>query len=303
MEQAIRYYKQRSLTACIADGWRITALGWKKLLKDTWIYAALFGLSTAFVLIQLTTILSRHVLPALRLQAEKADERLVSLIATPDALTACCFFLSLVLFIFSYYLYKGRAFTTIGYYKRHDRHCGLMPATLLQSDRRMILGLISVDGPLFLLSLLALSAALYSLTTPLGTGLSVSLTVVSVVLLIVIASWGRIARIERTVNRLPLLAALKTGFRKSLGTSFILLLLTALPLSLFVAVCLLPAAIYFLASLANADSVLVGDSSGMPGYLTFVFFLLTALGFTLSALAAELPAWALALKHSQANKR
>lgn len=299
MSRDIPFYKSRSLTTCVADGWRMTAIEWRKFLKDTWLFSFIFGLSVAFFAIQLTFYLASHALPALRLSEQKADPILVNLVARPDLISVICLAITFGITVFSYYLYKGRAVSALRYYKRHDRQCGLMPPTIMTADRKAIKGLCLIDLPLFILTAILLAGIYFGLKAALDEGAALYTLLVSPLILIWIGSWKHIARIEYTINLRSYSISLKKGLKQSLGTSFILQILTSIPLACFAMVCLLPILIFLGASLANADTMLVSDPNGIPGYVTFIYFVLIALSSTLYAIASLVPERALSLKLGQ----
>ncbi len=80
------------------------------------------------------------------------------------------------------------------------------------------------------------------------------------------------------------------------GAYFLLLILTGIPYLLLCGILLLPMAVFTLAIMANAETLMTGAQSGLPDYFTYLYFAVSTLCLTFCALFASMRPWPLAFK-------
>lgn len=291
MQNSIPYHKERSVKGCVADAWRIFALGWRSYLRNTWPFLLLCGLGAAFAFEMLTQYVSLHLLPALRLWQTGGDPELIRFFLTPDIPAALYMVLAAAVCLISVYACAGRFLELIRAYGETDSLPRQMPPRLTRSDRRSGLRLLIADILTGFITLLLLS-----LVSLLAVKVTRWAALAAPLLIIYIWTTGNVVRLQYALNRQPLPQALLCGLRRSLGLPFIVQILTLIPAALLWFMGSLIPALYLLGNLANCDSLLRGDAAGMPTGLPVLFFLLNTLAFAFISLVSSWRTWALSMK-------
>lgn len=291
MEQEIIFNKNRSIKACVADSWKIVALGWLHYLKALWPYLLIFGLTGAFFIEIFVQYATQHLLPAYRLYQIKGDPQLIEYVALPGWDLGIYLLLSLLLLVAGTYCFAGRLLRVMQFYRDTDA---------LPSRPRIALGRAGLRYGLRLLACDALFLVCFALLAGLIGFAAFKWSVwISVLLPFLIAyAWAtvHVARLQYAFYGKPFLEALKYALKRSMGFSFLVQFITLIPSAFLWLVFGMPVAIYLLTELAANDSLLMGDPSGLPAYLPFLFFVLNSTGLALCALVSSVRTWALALK-------
>lgn len=291
MEQSIPFDKPRSIKACVIDAWRIGALNWRNYLKALWPHLLLLGVTAALFIETAVRYATQHLLPAYKLLQYDSDPLLVQYVALPELTTLIYLLLAFGCMLVGIYNFEGRVFKLMQSYSQTD---------LLEADKQLRPNKEVRSNSLHLLRCDTLFVLVtFILTLLIGwAALSVNpwIAILLPCLYLYIWSTANVARMQHAFRRKPLGQALKFAFRRSMGMSFMVQFITLIPAVLLWLIFGMPVAIYLLTELGGHTSALMGDATGLPGYLPFLFFVLNAVGIALCALADSVRTWALAMK-------
>lgn len=291
MEPTFVFDKERSLKGCIADGWRIFAIGWRNYLKFLLPYLVLVGLTGAFVLEMLTRYATHHLLPAYRLHQTGAHPDAVKLVGMPAADTLVYILLGVLLFLVATYFCAARIVSQILQYRQADSLPISRGIRLQADERRLSVRLFDSDALFFaagvvLTALFALAALKWSFwwLSPLPFAY------------VYLWSAANVCRMNHAFRQLSLAASLRSACRSGWLRQLVIQLVTLLPALVLWVISLLSPVIYVLTMLAGTDSLLVGDTPYLPGYVTFLFFMLNTLSFFAATLVSSIRYWPLTLR-------
>lgn len=290
MDTDFVFNKERSVKACIADGWRIFALNWRTYLKDLWVYLLLVGLTGAFLFELSVQYTCEHLLPAYRLTEMGGDPSLVKLIAAPAVTEAVYLLLALLLFIVAILCSYGRMWQMMKHFCTHNQ-MPEFPLYFSRHERAFALRTLCVNA-LFTVVCMVLTALV------MFAALKWSLWIAAILLPLYIytASTVCVCEIRFVLKGHSLNKSLRYTLKRSMGIPFIIQFITFIPATVLYVVFCMPLSVYLLSEWAGNSSLLMGDASGLPSFLPFLFFTLNTLGLALSMGVTTIRTWSLALK-------
>ena len=260
--------KSRGLKGCVKDAWLVVSLNLKREFFMLWPVLALAAMSGA----RFNTLLR---LPFVRLvQAGwKMDDVLQAL--APEFWALVVLLLALALTVVSSYWALGRMYALLCGYAQAGRMNGgegERRQWISRNDFGMARRLVSVDAAI-LLAMLVSSAVLALLAK-----LSPWCLLLSIPALGAFVVADEVARNEYAFKRRTYRCSLASAFGRGWGRAFGVDLVVMWPMWALRLVALLPFQIYMSASWLANDSLLMGDTVSMPGWLVPVFFILCAIG-------------------------
>lgn len=276
MTTELSFDKDRSIKACIADGWRITANHWWGWLKNLW--PVLLVLSTMYALwIEIfTQWLGRHALPALRLSQSGASPEIVRYVLSNDTLWLVYLFIATLGVVILTALYAGRTGLLINKLQGNNDIQAVIRPYITKQERRKGWRLLAVDA-FYVLCFILIFAGIFILSNKVGKYWILWIALLPAVWLY---SAAKISRVGGMCHSLTFSKAVILGLRRSLGQPFIVLLLSGIPRLLAGCPMLLIPCIYVLSNLTGYDSLLRGDEAILPRWLPLLFMI-----FNLLALA------------------
>lgn len=296
MEQKMVFDKERSVTGHIVGAWKYFSLEWKHFFKAFWVYLSLIGVSGAFLTETIVAYACRQVLPALRLTEVNADPEAVRTVATPDLYTTVVIVAALLIFITACYCYAGRLVEAFHFSQKRNRLPHLRIA-MSAAARRNALRLLRIDLPMF-----AVAAAATLLVCAAALKWNVWAAAALPLFYVIWGAVWNVARLSYALQGRNLTQALASGVRNGFGAPFIIafiMLLLTLPFAMASG---LPVCIYGLTEWANHNAVIMGDTAGMPGYVTGLYFVINALSISLCAFILTLCTAPVALKAGTLRK-
>ncbi len=289
MKENFIFTKERSVKACVIDSWRVFALNWRIYLQCCWIYVLLVGLSGAFLSEMCLQYAQNQLLPAWRLHEIGGPDQVVQAFLIPALDTLVYLLLSAAVFVCSLHVLGGRVGGMVVRYGQTDK-LDRAHIALNCEERHMA-------GRLLRMNLLWCAVLLVVCTATGCAAIAWSKWLLLLLLPILLYIWTtcNCARLGYMLLPVKYKEALKVSARRSMGLAVILQVITLLPLVLAACILLLPTVIYWLTSLAAADTRLLGDAASYPAYLTPLYFALSTLSFTLLALLGTVRTWSLAM--------
>lgn len=288
--QNITFNKDYSIKSSIANAWKIFALNWKCYLKNTWVFLFIAGMSQAFLLEMTIQYVCQHALPALRIFQNMENTDLALAVAIPNVYLAIYWLLSLIIAIIGTYLCTTRIVRLIHEYRNTEKFPNQLPLFIGETDRLNAFKLFAIGALFFLLSLI-----LIGLITWVSKKVSFWFLLLLPILVIYIWSTANVARVCYAIVGNSFMTSLKYALKRSLRQPFIVQILTLIP-TFVIGICLtLPLVIYILAEIASTDSLLRGDSFGIPSFVPFFFYILNSVCLTAMSLVKSWRLWALSL--------
>lgn len=294
----LRFRQTRSFRGCISDGWKIFALNAKTYLKYLWAHALLAGLGFALSLFLLTRFYVAHFLPA-RLYAEAGmDHEMVRQLCKPAATDCLPPALGLLFAVIATYLAKGAGWTQIRFYAATNalpacHPFGLWRETRAAAGRNLLFDALTALA--YALPAAGVALVAWKATTPAWAWFLLLLIPIYIYVWVVSTIGRQYYIFGQTGLKAALRAATRNGVR-SFGGYLLILMLTAVPFLLVSAVFLLPATLFPLSVMADGQSVLTNNDSGLPEYHSALFIGVSTLAFTACILLMSVRRWALSLK-------
>ena len=289
----VDYSRYQSLRACLARGWRVFADHPGRYIAWQLPGAVLRGLGLTLLLWYVSQIYAEHIHPAYKFWKMGATDQLVWDLIPIQPRTWLYLALIAVCCLLALYLSKGYLWVRV------QRLVTPAPEKLTLSKYGK--NLLRNGGRCFLYDLL--SSVVFLILAGLVALLSWKTSWWCLLLLLPI---GLVLYVFTTVGRYALLltsqslrSRLSWTWRNSKrygGAYLLLLILTGIPYLLLCCALLLPVAVFTLAILANAETLMTGALSGLPGYFPYLYFFVGTLCFALCALFASMRPWSLALK-------
>lgn len=291
MEQTINFNKPRSIKACVIDAWRIGALNWRNYLKALWPHLLLLGITVSLFVEVAVRYATQHLLPAYKLMQYESEPKIIQYVATPNLSLGVCLLIAFICFLIGIYNFEGRLYYLIQRYSETDQFETASRIKPIKEARNNSSRLLRCDALFMLCTILLLLTIGFA-------ALKLSLWISILLPCLCIYSWStaNVARMQYAFGRKPLGKALKFAFRRSMGMSFMVQFITFIPAVLLWLIFGMPAIIYLLTEIGGHTSALMGDATGLPAYLPFIFFILNAGGLALCALVDSVRTWALAMK-------
>lgn len=289
------YHSNRSLRACIFDGWRIFALNFKRYLGQLSIAALLTGIGVGLVCWLASKLYAEHIIPTkLYIQAGN-DSDLIWEVFKLQVMDYVMLAVDLIICIAFCSISKGILWTQVAHYSKEDTLSSkkfLLPnKEIFQSSSRILTYNATIFVAMFIP--LAIVGAIAYLTGV----LYLLLLIIPICIFVgVLAVPGRYAYM---IERASLTQALRTTWQKGLhywGGFFLITLLTAIPLTAVNAVFVLPFTTFPLSIFADTTSMITGEVTGLPNYFTAIGLLVAVVAFGCIFLVTTLQTWALALK-------
>lgn len=290
MENNLIFDKERSVKACIADGWRIFALNRGIYLKNIWVYLLLTGLTGAFLFELCIQYACERLLPAYRLTEMKGNPELVKLIALPALSEAVYLLLAFALFIVALYCSYGRMWRMMKNFSAENQ----LPRPSLhfsRSERSFALRMFGIN-----LLFTVICIILTTLITAAALKWNLWIAVLLLPLFIYSFCTAGVSEIKYVLKDATLKESLVYGLKHSLGTPFIIRFITFIPATALYVICSLPLMTYTLSEWSGHNSVLMGDASGLPAFLPILFFIINTFCLAISLWCATVRTWTLVLK-------
>lgn len=272
----IAWHKQRGMRGCLVDGWRMVVCDWKGYMRRLWAVTLAKALCAAFFVELVVQYVSDFALPAFRLWQSAPDSPVVGLLLRPDWATVLYLLLAGVLLFVLVYLLKGKLYETMHFYARRNsfdpRTCwGVSPFALHSAYKSCV-----VDALMYVPACLLLAACLVLLHAHWGLCLSLCTLIV-----LLLWSMAGVSRPLYAFYGLSLASSVRIAFRKEWHRLWPLRFIVWIFVLAVAFVCLLSPVAYLLTKCAGADSVLMGDPTGIPSYVPLLFFFSNAFSFFL----------------------
>lgn len=290
MENNLIFNKERSVKACIADGWRIFALNRSIYLKNMWVYLLLAGLTGAFLSELCIQYICDHFLPAYRLTELDSDSELAKLIALPTLSETVYLLLAFVLFIMALYCCYGRMWRMMKHFSIENQ----LPRLSLhfsRDERSFALRMFGINM-LFTIIFLILTAFVTAAALKWNTWISVALLPFFIYTICTVC----VCEIWYVFKGASLKESLAYGLKHSMGIPFIIRFITFIPATALYVVCSMPPIVYALSEWAGYNSILMGDASGLPPFLPILFYVINTICLAISLLCITIRTWTLVLK-------
>ncbi len=289
------FHTRRSLRACIADGWRIFALRPGTWLKQLFPAALMAGTGWTLLLWATFRLFTGHILPAMLYIQSGHDAGTVRAHFTPTLSQGAAFAVFVAIGLLLVCFAKGLLWEQI----RHFCLTGslqekglLLPGKKNFRLFKAYLAFSSAIAAVFLLP----TALIGGLSAWSGTGYPMLIMLPIGLFVSVIAVPGRAAHLAGDKTPVQAFREMQHSGLRHWGGYFLVMLLTAIPLTATIAAFALPFITLLLAGFADTASTETGEVSGLPSYFTALFFATSITAVTLSFLVSALQSWALALK-------
>lgn len=290
----IPFYKERSIKGYMADAWKMIALNWKSYLQALTPFLLIAGIADALFFEFTLYYICKQALPAYLFLSSDGDVKIAQWMATPNAVNAIYLTLATLFLIIGNLCLTAKLFATIRHYATHNQMCSKSALTLQKVDyQSMKRVLLSHFG--FTLIAILLCCPFVIL------GLKWKPWTLAFIPLITVYAYAAcyLFTLKIGLYFTSFKQAISYTFKHALGHSFILLLLTSIPVATIAIVCFLPQATYGLSYLAANKSAYMGDHIETSTLLTPLFFIINTISFSLIALAKSYTTWCLALKVEQ----
>lgn len=291
MNTKIPFNKDRGIKGCMAESWKLIALNWKPYLQATLPYLLLMGVANALFFEIVLRYICEQAEPAYLLLQSGGEFDVVKWMATPNMGNAIYLTLSFLLFAFGNLCWTARLFSVIRHYKESDEMPTNLPLWLNQNEYKSILRT--------LYSIIAFTLVAFILCSPfiwLGLKWKPIAFAFLPLILIYISSACYHFVLKHALYFVAAKQSLVYSFKHALGFSFILLLLTSIPVGLCLSITSLPQAIYGLGNMAATQSTLMGDVEPLPKILPFLFFIINTVCYAFAALTSSYQVWCMSIK-------
>lgn len=290
MENNLIFNKERSIKACIADGWRIFALNRGIYLKNIWIYLLLAGFTGAFLFELGLRYTCDRFLPAYRLTEINSNPELVKLIAMPTLSEVVYLLLAFILFIVTLYCCYGRMWQIMKHFSAENQ-IRRLPLHFSHDERNFAFRMFVINM-LFTIACFILTALISAAALKWNQWIAVML----LPLFIYTACTVCVCEIRYVLKKASLKESLVYGLKHSMGIPFIIRFITFVPTAAVYVVCSMPPIVYALSEWAGHNSILMGDTSGLPTFLPILFFVINTICMAISIWCATVRTWTLVLK-------
>lgn len=270
MTTDLSFDKDRSIKACIADGWRIMTDHWRGWLKNLWPMLLILSTIYALWIEMVTQWLGQHALPALRLSQSGAAPEIVRYVLSNDILWLVYIFITTLGVVVMTALYAGRTGLLINKLQGNNDIQTVIRPYITKQERRKGWRLLAVDA-FYALCFILIFAGIFILSNKVGKYWILWIALLPAIWLY---SAAKISRLGCMCHSLTSRQAITLGLRRSLGQPFIVLLLSVIPRLLAGCPMLLLPCIYILSNLASYDSLLREDESNLPRWLPLIFMAL-----------------------------
>lgn len=290
METNIIFNKERGIKGCITDGWRIFALNWLAYIKALWAYFAFTGLAGAFFVEMNVQYACNHILPALRLYQMNGNQDIIKMLAMPEFSLLCYYVLSAVILGIAVFTTHGRTIQMMQHYAAHQA----IPQLPLPLSKQERCNAFRIFKTYLVFGLVATIITIGIMTAAWKWNLWIAIVLVPFYLYI--QATINVCELQYALKRKSLKLSLIYSLKHSMGLTFIIQLITFIPSVMLCMVFLMPVCIYSLTEWAANNSILMDDPSGLPSYLSVMFFLLNAIGLACCMFVGSVRSWTLALK-------
>lgn len=286
------FNKERSVKACLANSWCFVALGVKRIVVLLWPYLLMAGVAHAISVELVTQYMCQHAMPAI-ICGMQGNSDAAKWLATPSVAMSAYLLLSVMFCIFSGLALIARTFSIVNYARAHNALPQHSRYALTHTDfatmKRVFFMTITVDAIAFIVNAaLGYAAVKWSLWIML-----VCLLANIYLLSFTTLSTLRYALFGKSFNE-----SMKYGATHAFGITFIIMVLTAIPVTLCTSVASMPELIYVLATIGRSRSLLMGDTATLPFYMPLSGFLINTICHMIALCFATFYVWPLSMKLS-----
>lgn len=291
MQQTILFNKDRSIKACMADAWKIIALNWRSYLRLTFPYLLLAGIAnTLFFEITLQYI-CQQAEPAYLLMQSGGTSDVVKWMAMPNVSNGIYLLLTLLLSIFANTCLMVKFFNLIRNYSNDNQMRNTMRLWLNKNEYIDILRIIGCVVGYALPTIIIGSFIVWA-----GLKWQIFLLAILPFILLYTSAACYLFTIKHILFHNTTKQSVIYSLKHAFGLTFILFMLTSIPVMFVCMVVLMPQVVYGLSSIAYTRSMLMSDTAYLPTWLPVVFFLLNTCGYAIAALAGSYQLWCISLK-------
>ncbi len=286
-----------NIQTCISQAWKTLALSWKAFLKPLWPYLLLVGVADALTLELIQQYVCGHLVPYQLFIESDGDGQIAKLMLEPSALFAVCAVLAVLLSVFANLAFLAKVYSSVRRFRKDEKLQPLPATALCKTDFRTILRtVLAVVIATAVCTLLCSPFAFAAFKWSKWIALPIPL------LILFFTSGGYVLTLRYALWQDGLGNSINSALKCAFGKPFILLVLTTIPVYIVCQILQTPAALYLLSRTAATQSALIGDSFGMPGWLSVLFFVVNTLCYALIALTKCYRIWAMGLKTKSANQ-
>jgi len=293
-KNVIPFFRDRSLMACVADGWKIFSRNWRAYLRFQGLHLLLAAAGTALFGFLLMRLVADCLLPAGLLWREGVPGDVLLAAYVPDAAFWTMAAVGLLCLVVGRGYWKGCVYTQIRLYRATDALPEKSGLVLRRDVRRAALR--GMAEELFVTGFVLVSVGLLTAAAWYG---SVWLLLLLIPLAVYVSVTARLLELRFLVQEHKPGRALRLSVLhdfRLFGGFLILSLLAFLPAAALVGVASLPVFILQCSWLTDAVGVLKGDAGGLPPYFDMMYILAALLQGFIYYFAFGLQRWILALK-------
>lgn len=292
--KTIPFLKDRSNTACLADGWRLFALSWREYLRFQWSCTLLAAVGWALLSFMTFRFLVEYIMPIVLALNEGVPEELVFTGMLPDGAFVGKWLVAFVCFAVGRGYWKGMLYTQMHIYRAADAFPAKGGMVMRREIRKAALRGILSDFTIW-----CIAAVLVAVVAVCAVGLSAWFLLLLIPIFIYVYVTVRVFELRFLLHGGSWKSALANAVcrdSKRFGGFFIVLLLASIPVVTLFAVGGFPVLVLQCAEATDALGMLKGDLLGMPPYANWLYVLAATLQGFVGYFMLGLQRWALALK-------